>query len=172
MTFEVATASAVSSLPNGKRETIQRFESALQPLPQTDCPLTHTFAPGMYARQILLPADTFIVGKIHKHAHLNIVTRGRCVVVTEFGRREIDATNGPVTFTSEAGAKRALYVQEETIWTTVHLVSSIDLAEIEREIIAPDYQELDEFMARELEQLASATTREGRVSLRLGLQLP
>jgi hypothetical protein len=39
----------------------------------------------MYAREILLPAETFIVGKIHKHAHLNIVTRGRCTVVTEFG---------------------------------------------------------------------------------------
>jgi hypothetical protein len=72
-------------LPNAKRETILRFEAALRELPQTDCPLKHTFAPGMYAREILLPPETFIVGKIHKHAHLNIVTRGRCTVVTEFG---------------------------------------------------------------------------------------
>lgn len=152
------------------RETVLRFEAALKPLPQVDCPLKHTFAPGMYAREIKLPADTFIVGKIHKHAHLNIITRGRCVVVTEFGKREIDATHGPVTFTSEAGAKRALYVHEETVWTTIHAVNSTDLAEIEREIIAPSYPELDEFMARELEQLVSAQEREGRVSLRHGSQ--
>lgn len=152
------------------RETILAFEAALRPLPQTECPLKHTFAPGMYAREILLPADTFIVGKIHKHAHLNIVTKGRCVVVTEFGTREIDATNGPVTFTSDAGAKRALYVYEETIWTTIHAVHSTDLAEIEREIIAPNYPELDEFMARELQKLIGATEREGRISLRPGSQ--
>lgn len=156
---------ALKTLPGPSRETILRFESALRAFPQTDCPLKHTFAPGMYAREILLPADTFIVGKIHKHAHLNIVTRGRCTVVTEFGRREIDASQGPVTFTSDAGAKRALYVHEETIWTTVHLVSSTDLAEIERDIIAPDYPELDAFMASEMQKLISATEREGRVTL-------
>jgi hypothetical protein len=166
----VSVKRAVAALPGPARETIQGFERALRELPQTDCPLKHTFAPGMYAREILLPAGTFIVGKIHKHAHLNIVTRGRCIVVTEFGKREIDATEGPITFTSDAGTKRALYVQEETVWTTIHAVHSTDLAEIEREIIAPSYPELDEFMARELEKLISATEREGRVSLSPGSQ--
>lgn len=162
----------LAALPNAKRETILRFEAALRDLPQTDCPLKHTFAPGMYAREILLPAETFIVGKIHKHAHLNIVTRGRCTVVTEFGRREIDASAGPVTFTSDAGAKRALYVHEETVWTTVHATNSTDLAEIERDIIAPDYPELDAFMARECERLMSASEREGRLALRHGSPSP
>lgn len=148
------------------RETILAFQEHLKQFEQRECPLKHTFAPGMYAREIFLPADTFIVGKIHKHAHLNIVTRGRCTVVTEFGRKEIDATNGPVTFTSDAGAKRALYVHEDTVWTTIHAVQSTDLAEIEREIIAPTYAELDEFMARELQQLV-ASHDAGRVSLRL-----
>jgi hypothetical protein len=153
----------LAALPNAKRETILRFESALRDLPQTDCPLKHTFAPGTYAREIFLPAETFIVGKIHKHAHLNVVVRGRCTVVTEFGRREIDATRGPVTFTSDAGTKRALFVHEDTVWITVHRTDSTDLAEIEREIIAPDYPELDAFMASECTQLISAQTREGRV---------
>jgi hypothetical protein len=161
---------ALPALPGPSRETIQGFESLLRDLPQTDCPLKHTFAPGMYAREIFLPADTFIVGKIHKHAHLNIVTRGRCTVVTEYGRLDIDASAGPVTFTSDAGAKRALYVHEDTVWTTIHAVQSTDLAEIERDIIAPDYPELDAFMARECERLISAQAREGRVSLSPGSQ--
>lgn len=163
---------ALETLPGPSRDTILAFQNHLSQFEQRECPLKHTFAPGMYAREILLPADTFIVGKIHKHAHLNIVTRGRCTVVTEFGRREIDATQGPVTFTSDAGAKRALYVHEETVWTTIHAVHSTDLAEIERDIIAPDYQELDDFLARECRELLSAQTREGRVSLSLGSQSP
>jgi hypothetical protein len=160
--------SALENLPGPSRQTIQRFEAALRELPQTDCALKHTFAPGTYAREIFLPAETFIVGKIHKHAHLNIVVRGRCTVVTEFGRCEIDATRGPVTFTSDAGTKRALFVHEDTVWITVHRTDSTDLAEIEREIIAPDYPELDAFMASECTQLISAQTREGRVLPLLG----
>lgn len=163
------TDAALEELPGPSRETILKFQAYLATYPQRDCPLKHSFAPGMYAREIFLPADTFIVGKIHKHAHLNIVTRGRCTVVTEFGRREIDATNGPVTFTSEAGAKRALYVHEDTVWTTVHRTDQTDLAEIEREIIAPTYAELDEFMARELNALI-ASNEAGRVALSPGSQ--
>ena len=146
------------------RETILAFQAELGNLATfqpRECPLKHTFAPCMYAREIFLPADTFIVGKIHKHAHLNIVTKGRCTVVTEFGRKEIDATNGPVTFTSDAGAKRALYCHEDTIWTTVHLTNSTDLAEIEREIIAPTYEELGAFLAREAQELIAPKVQEG-----------
>lgn len=160
----------LTALPGARREMILAFQQHLAQFEQIECPLKHTFAPGMYAREIFLPAETFIVGKIHKHAHLNIVTRGRCTVVTEFGRREVDASAGPVTFTSDAGAKRALYVHEDTVWTTIHAVNSTDLAEIEREIIAPDYPELDAFMARECERLMSAQAREGRVSLSPGSQ--
>lgn len=154
------------------RETILAFQDHLAQYEQRECPLKHTFAPGMYAREIFLPADTFIVGKIHKHAHLNIVTKGRCTVVTEFGCKEIDATHDPVTFTSDAGAKRALYVHEDAIWTTIHLTDSTDLAVIEREIIAPTYDDLDAFLAGARTQIASALEREGRVVALPGSQLP
>jgi hypothetical protein len=135
------------------REAILLLQEELAKYDQLDLPLKHTFAPGQYAREIRLPKGSIVVGKIHLHAHLNIVTRGRVTVVTEFGHREIDATQEPVTFTSDAGSKRALYCHEDTIWTTIHTVQSTNLAEIEREIIAPDYSELDQFMARELERL-------------------
>jgi hypothetical protein len=161
---------ALEALPMGKREQILAFQGELEQLPQVDCPLTHTFAPGMYSREIFLPAGTFIVGKIHKHAHLNIVTKGRVTVVTEFGRREIHVTAGPITFTSDAGSKRALYVHEDAIWITIHAVQSTDLAEIEREIIAPDYGELDAFLARARAELESPQAGDARVIPSLGSQ--
>ncbi|NBR01299.1 MAG: hypothetical protein EBT97_12810, partial [Actinobacteria bacterium] len=49
-------------------------------LPDPDLPLWHAFAPGAYARTIFIPAGTLVVGKIHKHAHLNILIRGRVSV--------------------------------------------------------------------------------------------
>ncbi len=145
----VITGDQLIAAVGPSRETILRFEAELKKHEGVDLPLKHTFAPGTYAREIFLPKGVIVVGKIHKHAHLNIISRGHVVVVTEFGLKEIDAREAPVTFTSDAGSKRALYCYEDTIWTTIHTVHSTDLAEIEREIIAPDYPELDAFLARE-----------------------
>ncbi len=145
----VITGDQLIAAVGPSRETILGFEAELKKHEGVDLPLKHTFAPGTYAREIFLPKGVIVVGKIHKHAHLNIISRGHVVVVTEFGLKEIDARESPVTFTSDAGSKRALYCYEDTIWTTIHTVQSTDLAEIEREIIAPDYHELDAFLARE-----------------------
>jgi len=166
--IEVLDSGAIIEGLPPTREDILRLETHMREIEQLDCPLTHTFAPGSYARGIQLPAGALIVGKIHLHAHLNIISRGLVTVVTEFGRMQIDARKQPVTFTSQPGTKRALYVHEETWWTTVHLTDSTDLAEIEREIIAPTYAELDAAMARACIELIDASPDAGRVSLRPG----
>lgn len=137
------------------REQILTLETRMREFEQIDCPLTHTFAPGSYARTIVLPKGALVVGKIHKHAHLNIVSKGRVTVVTEFGRMDIE---GPHVFTSYPGTKRALYVHEECVWTTIHLTDKTDLAEIERDIIARDFVELDQFVASELTKLIEQET--------------
>ena len=113
---------------------------------QPECPLKHVFAPGAYAREIFIPAGSIVVGKIHKHAHLNMLMNGRVTVITEKGREEL---TGPLTMVSQAGTKRALYAHEDTVWVTVHLTEETDLAKIEDEIIAKDFKELEQFYALE-----------------------
>lgn len=140
------------------REQILTLETRMRQFDPIDCPLTHTFAPGSYGRTIQLPEGALVVGKIHKHAHLNIISRGLVTVVTEFGREMFDAREKPVVFTSEPGTKRALYCHLETWWTTIHLTDKTDLAEIERDIIARDFVELDAFMARECVKLIEQET--------------
>lgn len=104
------------------------------------CPITHHFAPGLYAREIFIPAGVLIVGKIHRHAHVNTISRGRVVVATEFGLNELVA---PVTFVSQPGTKRAVLAHEDTIWTTYHPTDETDLAKIEEYVIAPSYEALE-----------------------------
>jgi len=97
-----------------------------------------------YAREMFLPKGTVVVGKIHKHDHVNVISLGRVIVVTEFGKREYKA---PITFISEVGLKRAVYVLEDTVWTTVHLTKNAgedNLDKIEKEVIADSYTALDE----------------------------
>jgi quercetin dioxygenase-like cupin family protein len=89
-----------------------------------------------------MPKDSVIIGKIHRHTHLAFLLKGRIAVVTEFGRQILQA---PCTFISPAGVKRALYVEEDAIVTTVHLTEHCGeewLAQIEEEVIARTYEDL------------------------------
>jgi hypothetical protein len=103
------------------------------------CPVKHHFAPGSYGREMLLPAGLVVVGKIHKHAHINVISKGRVLVFTEQeGVLELAA---PCTFVSSPGTKRVVHVLEETVWTTVHVTDKTDLADIEREVISTEFME-------------------------------
>jgi len=114
-----------------------------------NCTLKHYFTPKdteygccTYAREIFLPKGAIVIGKIHKHQHLNFITKGKVTVFTEFGEKHLEA---PCTFISEVGLKRAVYVEEDTLWTTVHLTkfeSESDLAKVEDEVIAPSYDNI------------------------------
>jgi hypothetical protein len=114
-----------------------------------DCIVKHYFSPKdekygccTYAREMLIPKGTLIIGKIHRHQHLNIISKGKVVVYTEFGEKHLEA---PTTFVSEIGLKRSVYAVEDTLWTTIHLTEFVgeeNLGKIEEEVISPDYEEM------------------------------
>jgi hypothetical protein len=114
-----------------------------------NCTLKHYFSPKdekygccTYAREMMIPKGTLIIGKIHRHQHLNFITQGKVIVYTEFGEKHLEA---PCTFISEVGLKRAVYAEEDTLWTTVHMTafdSEAELGKIEDEVIAPSYEDL------------------------------
>ena len=134
--------------PTGSiREQLYKLQSAIGDLPEVHFPLQHTFAPGAYARTIQIPAGSVLVGKIHKHKHLNILSQGTVHVLTETGGVEV--LTGPLTMVSEPGTKRAVFAVSDTTWTTIHLTSETDLAKIESEVIAPTYEAYEQFLRGE-----------------------
>jgi len=136
----------ILTVQNGLNKMIEDgvVESTLE-----DCIVKHYFAPKdekygccTYAREMLIPKDTLIIGKIHKHEHLNIISKGKVIIYTEFGEKHLE---GPVTFVSEIGLKRSVYAIEDTLWTTIHLTQFVgeeNLDKIEEEVIAPDYEQM------------------------------
>ena len=102
-------------------------------------PLKHTFAPGVYVREIFIPKGILVVGKIHKHAHPNFLMSGDVSVLTEEGPVRMQ---GPKSMISPAGTKRVVYAHEDTVWITVHLTGETDLERIEEDVIAKDYTEV------------------------------
>lgn len=148
------SANAVAAYARNEiRGAILALQDYLMSLPgaQLDCPVTHHFAPGSYAREMVIPAGVVIIGKIHRHAHVNVISKGRVRVVTESGLKTLEA---PCTFISEPGTKRVVLAETETVWTTVHATDETDLDKIEEFVIAKTYEELGVIdAAPELEKL-------------------
>ena len=122
------------------RERILSLQDMMLELEQVDCPVKHHFSGDSYAREILLPAGSLVIGKIHRHSHVNVISQGECMVLTEDGVRHLKA---PLTFISMPETKRVVYAITDVIWTTVHVTSETDLEKIENYVIAPTYNDLD-----------------------------
>ena len=122
------------------RNYLETLENFLLQFPQIDLPLKHTFPSGVYVREIFLPKDSIVIGKIHRHDHLNFISYGDVTVLTKDGRKRV---KGPATMISSAGTKRAVYAHEDTVWTTVHAnpKNETDLEKLENEIICKNYDE-------------------------------
>ena len=129
------------------RARIMAIQKACQGLPDgqrmdESPPLKHWLAPGIYAREIHLPANTLVVGKIHRHRHFNILSQGRITCYTEFGLQTLEA---PASFISEPGTKRVVFTHEDAIWTTIHSnpTDETDVEKLEEMFTALEYAELE-----------------------------
>lgn len=120
-------------------ERVYRLEEELQKLPQIDCPVWHHFAPGLYARKMLIPKGTVLTGAVHRTEHLCIVS-GDIDVTTDDGMRRI--TDAHAILSSKPGAKRAGYAHEDTYWTTVHATNETDLDKLVVELTESTNQQL------------------------------
>jgi hypothetical protein len=120
-------------------EMVYRLEEELQKMPQADCPVWHFFAPGLYARKMLIPKWTVLTGAVHKTEHLCIIS-GDIDVTTDDGMRRI--TDSHAIIVSKPGAKRAGYAHEDTYWTTVHATNETDLDKLVVELTESTNQQL------------------------------
>ena len=116
-------------------------------MPQPECPLKHHFAPGVYIREIFMPAGSIIIGKIHKTEHFNIIQQGKLSLIDDDKTTFLE---GPITFISKGGVQKVLYIHEDTLWSTVHLTDERDLDKLEAQLIEPSeyYPEINRIQER------------------------
>ena len=99
-------------------DRLDRWEAFVSDKPQIECPLTHTYPEGLYVREIFAPAGSIITSLIHKFDHPFFLLRGKLTVISE--------TEGLVTYTAPMygitlpQTRRAILIQEDTVWVTVH----------------------------------------------------
>lgn len=93
---------------------------SLDNLPQMELPLTHRITPGLYSREMFVPAGVILTSKIHAQEHQFFLMKGKILVLEEDGYKVLQA---PCTGISKAGARRVGLVIEDVVWTTVHATS-------------------------------------------------
>ena len=122
---------------------ICKVADKLQRMPQVDMPVKHMFAPGVYYREIFVPAGTLIIGHNHKTEYLNILIKGKCRIFMAGKVKEMDA---PCTFVSDAGVQKMAYVLEDMIFATIHPTEETDHEVIEAQLVdkAPEWHEYQE----------------------------
>lgn len=125
------------------RQLIADVEDKMLELPDVKlgdcCPLKHSFGDGLYVREITMPPGFLSTTKIHKFAHPAFIMKGVVSILEESGVKKVIA---PAYIMTKAGTKRIVYCHTEVIWITVHATESTDIDEIEKEIIAKNFNEI------------------------------
>lgn len=127
------------------RKNIVEFEEKVKATPGAlgadPFPLEHSFADGLYIRKLTVPAKTLTVTKIHAVNHAFFLMKGTVIIQTEDGVKKITAPYQGIT---KAGTKRVIYHVDEVVFTTVHATKETDIEKIEIEVIAKNFDELND----------------------------
>lgn len=105
------------------REKVEILEQELNQLPQVDCPISHHFAPGMYARRMSIKAGVVVTGAVHKTEHLIVIAKGRLRIVTDDGTAEVSAGD---IITCKPGMKNAVVALEDSAWVNFFPTTETD----------------------------------------------
>lgn len=122
------------------RESIKALEEQVLAMPQIDFQPKHYFGGGIYARELWMPKNSVVTGKIHIKEHLCSIAFGDVTITDEFGSVRV---KGPCTFVGKPGSKRALFMHEDTLWTAYHTTDKLTVEEAEAEIVTNDYNVFD-----------------------------
>lgn len=107
---------------------LELLEDHMLELPQVECPVIHHFGPGIYIREVHLPAGIFAVGHAQRFEHLNIMLQGAVAMVGDDGQLKV--VRAPTIFTGQPGRKFG-YILEDVIWQNVYATDETDVDTLE-----------------------------------------
>lgn len=109
----------------------------LMKLPPVECPLVHRFTPGLYIREIFMPKGTILTTLLHLTTHPFFVLKGD--VNVWYHDVPVERYIAPYTGITQAGTRRLLFTNEDTIWTTCHVTDLTDPDEIIESVTSRDF---------------------------------
>ena len=113
--------------------------------------LKHYFANGSYVREMSLPANTAVVGRIHKHETINILLEGEIIVVDESGNKK--HLKAPHVFIAPAGNQKAAYTVTPVRWLNSVACETTDPDEAEALLTCETIEEYGLFLTEQNKQI-------------------
>lgn len=107
---------------------VDQLEVAFLQQAQAPCPVMHRFGPGIYIREVTIPAGTLAIGHAQRFDHLNVFIAGRVSIVNDDG--SYTELRAPMTFVGKPGRKVG-YIHETVIWQNVYATDETDIEKLE-----------------------------------------
>jgi hypothetical protein len=114
--------------------TLDELEAVIASCPQAHLPVCHRFTPGMYIREIRIPAGTLLTSATHLTQHPFVLSKGTIQVISENEGPVI--YEAPHTGITDPGTRRVLYAETDCVWTTFHATDETDVEKICTGILA------------------------------------
>jgi hypothetical protein len=95
---------------------------------QVDCPVIHSFSPGIYIREVHLKAGIFAIGHYQKKEHLNIFLKGKVTILNGDGSTEY--MEAPMRFVGKPGRKCGV-IHEDVVWLNIYPTDETDIETLE-----------------------------------------
>lgn len=132
-----------------KRNIIE-FEKLMVREPQVKLEVKHYFIDGVYIRELYIPKDVILTGKIHKNEHFSMLSKGEVSVSIDDVIKQIQA---PFLYITKAGTKRIIKAYEDSIWMTIHKneFNETNLDKIEKLYVVETEEQYIEYCGQEPE---------------------
>lgn len=102
---------------------------------QEDMGIKHHFSRGLYAKEMLIPKDCFVVQHRHEYDHLSVLAYGAVVV-------EVDGEStvyvAPTCINIKAGAHHKIAAVQDSVWYCIHATDETDTEEVDSVLIQRD----------------------------------
>lgn len=109
------------------KDAIDFLESALMVIDKhipSEIPTFHKFTPGMYVREIHVPAGAIFTSVTHKTQHPFVLSKGVCDICNEVGK--VTRYEAPHTGITNPGTRRVFLVHSDIVFTTFHATDITD----------------------------------------------
>lgn len=109
-------------------KAVDELEDHMLDLPQVECPVAHHFGPGVYIREVTLPAGALAVGHAQRYEQLNVMLTGKVAVLGDDGA--VRMLQAPMIFVGPPGRKVGVVI-ETTTWLNIYATEERDIDKLE-----------------------------------------
>ena len=111
--------------------------------------VSHTVTPGLYVRELTMPAGLLIVSRIHLREHPFYILSGE---VSVYDGDSVSTYVGPYKGITKPGTKRVLYTHKDTVWVTFHVTDKTSVEDLEKsgELVCDEFEDFDAIVNREV----------------------